>query len=127
MIIRPLTVNNHAKLGVLVKKWSKDPTSRPATLDQFKTALADAGIFFDLDPGITSLSFRTHEPSELVIRLPPAAMIEEHEERLKTQGYNLPDFYGTITAAGAQPGATFDLKLDFDNARIGDYTIANCA
>ena len=47
-MIRSLTVNNHAKLGVLVKKWSKDPTSRPTTLDEFKIALTDAGISFDL-------------------------------------------------------------------------------
>ncbi|MGD9881651.1 MAG: hypothetical protein AB7F22_09385 [Reyranella sp.] len=126
-MIRPLTVNNHAKLGVLVKKWSKDETSRPKSLDEFKTALADAGIDFDLDPGITSLSFRTHLPNELVIRLPPADMITEHEQRLQSQGYNLPDFYGAVTAEGAQPGASFEVKLDFDNARTGDYTIANCA
>jgi hypothetical protein len=126
-MIRPLTVTNHAKLGVLVKTWSKDPTSRPTTLDEFKIALTDAGIAFDLDPGITSLSFRTHEPNELVIRLPPAAMITEHEQRLQTEGYNLPDFYGAVAAEGAQSGADFDAKLDFDNARTGDYTIANCA
>lgn len=126
-MIRPLTVTNHAKLGALVKNWSKDPASRPATLEQFKIALTDAGIAFDLDPNITSLSFRSHESNELVIRLPPADMIAEHEQRLETEGYSLPSFYGNVTARGAQPGADFDAKLDFDNARIGDYTIANCA
>jgi hypothetical protein len=126
-MIRPLTVNNHAKLGVLVKKWSRDATSQPKSLEEFKTALANAGIAFDLDPGITSLSFRTHAPNELVIRLPPADMIDEHEQRLQSQGYNLPEFYGAVAAEGAQPGADFDAKLDFDNARTGDYTIANCA
>lgn len=126
-MIRPLTVNNHAKLGALVKNWSKDPASRPKTLAEFKTKLSNAGIGFDLDDHITTLSFRTHASNELVIRLPPADMIAEHEQRLSTQGYSLPPFYGTVTAEGAQPGANFAAKLDFDNARIGDYTIANCA
>jgi hypothetical protein len=126
-MIRPLTVNNHARLGILVKNWSKNPASRPATLEQFKTALTDAGITFDLDPNITTLSFRTHASNELVIRLPPADMIAEHEQRLETQSYSLPTFYGTVTAEGAQADAVFEAKLDFDNARIGDYTIANCA
>lgn len=126
-MIRPLTVNNHAKLGVLVKNWSKNPATQPATLEQFTTALANAGITFDLDPQIKSFRFATHKSDELVIRLPPPDMITQHEADLATQPYNLPAFYGTVTAVGAQSGASTSQKLDFDDARIGDYTIANCA
>ncbi|WP_207538823.1 hypothetical protein [Sabulicella rubraurantiaca] len=126
---KPMTVQNHGNLGRLIQKWVLDPTSRPKEGDlvELKRQLNDADVSAMIDPAVTTFRFATHKSDELVLRLPPKDMWEEHRKRLETEDYNLPPFYREVSAPGAQPHASVDDKLAFDEERLGDYTIANCA
>jgi hypothetical protein len=126
---KPLTVANFGTLGRIIKEWAKGERPVPAENDltEFMKVLNDNGVGPELDPGITKLRFVTHDSDTLIIRLPPRDMLTEHEARLATEDYVLPAFFGTVSAPGAQEGAVYPVKLAFDDERIGDYTIANCA
>lgn len=126
---KPMEVQNHGNLGRLIQQWVLDPSSRPKEGDmaELKKQLNAANVSATIDPAITTFRFATHESHELVLRLPPRDMWVEHRDRLKTEDYKLPVFYGTVSAPGAQPHAPKDDKLAFDEERLGDYTIANCA
>lgn len=121
-------VTNIRAFGKLIKMWSKGEAPVPADLDAFIQALTDNKVGPKVDrTRIKKVKFVKHDADTIFIRLPPKSMLEAHEARLATQDYTLPKFYGTVTAPGAQVGATKAAKLKFDDERIGDYTISNCA
>lgn len=126
---KPMTVQNHGNLGRLIQKWVLEPSSRPkeGDLEELKRQLNEADVSAEIDPAITSFRFATHGSHELVLRLPPQDMWVEHRKQLETEAYNLPLFYGTVSAPGAHPHAAREERLSFDEERLGDYTIANCA
>jgi len=128
---RPLEVINPDALGRLIKQWVRGevPIPKDDDLETFRQQLIEFGAGVKTEPlAFKRLRIITHRADELVLRLPPLEMVEEHEARLKAgASYNLPKFYGDVTADGAQPDASSDDKILFDDARIGDYTIGNCA
>lgn len=124
-------VVNPDALGRLVKQWVRGETPIPKDDDlaTLRQQVIDSGAGLKTDPlSFKRLRIITHRADELVLRLPPVEMVEAHEARLLAgASYNLPKFYGTVTAPGAQQEAKPEEKIHFDDARIGDYTIGNCA
>jgi hypothetical protein len=142
---KPLIVDDYGALGKLIKQWTKGERPLPVKdhldtivnggedtvwegdLDAFRTILNDAAVGPTIDNGITKLRFVSHPADTLIIRLPPLSMLLAHEADLKVKPYMMPIFYGTVGAPGAQDDASEADKFAFDDERIGDYTIANCA
>ncbi|MBS7793071.1 hypothetical protein KTR66_24025 [Roseococcus sp. SDR] len=124
-------VINPDQLGRLIKQWVRGeiPIPKDDDLETFRQQIIDSGAGLKTEPrDFKRLRIITHRADELVLRLPPVEMVEEHENRLRGgDSYNVPGFYGTVTAPGAQQNASPQDKIHFDDARIGDYTIGNCA
>ena len=118
----------HQKYGELIKKWARDKKSRPANLAEYKKALLAAdieGIFPTGENELQELNIIEGVASRLDVRLPPPHLIDESEYYLAQDGndYPLPKYYEDVF--GGPPNITN--KLAFHAARIGDYTVSNCA
>lgn len=130
---RPITVHDFEVFGNMVKRWAKQPATRPRDLADLKQQLqqqAEAALrpIATVSKTVTELVLVPHDLHQLVIKLAPAVLIEASEALFETDAvYPLPAFYGSVDAPGAQEGATKEQKLTFHAQRIGDYTIGNCA
>ncbi len=123
----------HQKFGALVKEWARGTKPIPGKdPEEFKQYLEAEGI--DLhwpekkegqDHTVTEINIFQGVPHRIDIRLPPPSFIAESEAYLKTNGYPLPRYYEDLFGTG--PVWSNTTALDFHNARIGDYTVANCA
>lgn len=117
---------DHAAFGALIKKWARKKIDFPNTIAEFKQQLIDhdiRGIFPTGANELTEINPIWGEVQRLDIRLPPETLIDESEEWLRNGGkYPLPEYYEQIF--GCEP--KIKDSLWFHNARVGDYTIANC-
>ena len=120
---------DHAKFGALIKEWARNPGQRPKTIEEFKQQVEakDIEVLWPHGPNtLTELNIFDGLPERLDIRLPPVSFIKESEDYLKVEDneYPLPKYYSEIFG-GVDP--QIDDSNAFHNARIGDYTVANCA
>ena len=125
-----IEVGDHVALGKQITKWCRaDPSERPQTIKEAKEELAAAGA------GVTFPAERFSDDSPVffidtpldawVVRLPPRELMAESIDRIKTGGGypadHLPKYYQAYLMAGQE------YDEDFLYARIGDYTVAQCA
>jgi hypothetical protein len=136
MPIERLQVTNHERWGNLVKTWSTGTNYLddgnaypiPASVGEFKEQLVKAQVFMTVPDRFKNIKFVAQEQDTIVVRLPPAVMIADSEERLNQPGatYPLPPFYKRLFN-GIEPVIPEDEKFRVHAERIGDYTISLCA
>lgn len=126
---------NYENWGKLMKTWSTGENylgdgrdyPRPKTLEQVKEQLAQAQTGLVLPDRVIHLEVVIGRSDTLLLRIPPADLVRATEERLKSQDYPVPSFYGDVYG-GQAPTPLPDLpaRLRFHAQRIGDYSIAHC-
>jgi hypothetical protein len=100
---------------------TKDPAAIQALRDQF----AAAGTRYVIPAAVTEVQVVQSSDTCFALKLPAAQAIQSFEAKLAAaQDYPVPPFYAS--AVGSPP-TTIAQKLRLDAARIGDYTISNCA
>jgi len=121
-----VVVTDYQKWGALVKKWVRDPNARPKDLADLRLQCSDAQIGITIPSYLEDLKFEQPPLNLLLIKLPPAELIEDSENVLKSgSSYDLPLFYEK--RFGNPPDLpTIKDKLDFHDERVGDYTISLC-
>lgn len=134
--LETMTLDNYDILGRLVKSWSTGDKKyfngtlypEPTTIQELRDLLQLLGAGANIPANITKLTLVRYGPNEMVLRIPPAALIKAKEERLSEPGttYAVPDFYNENPIEGTQPDATPEQKMLLQARRIGDYTIAHC-
>ncbi|MDB5373184.1 MAG: hypothetical protein JWP04_1826 [Belnapia sp.] len=126
---------NFENWGKLVKTWSTGTNYLgdgqhypvPKDLCELKQQLARAQTGVVLPPRIVDLDVVIGRSDRLLLRIPPANLLQAAETALQTQDYTLPVFYGDSYEGQAQtPLPDLPARLRFHAQRIGDYTIANC-
>jgi hypothetical protein len=135
-------VRNYRNWGRLVKTWAtgedhvKDGNQypRPTNLEEFKRQIDQAKCGLTVPKEVTKFRLIQGDYDTLVVRLPPGEMVKASEERIAKLGshpggarYPLPPFY--LEAWDNHPPKTFDKDelLAFNDERVGEYTINNCA
>jgi hypothetical protein len=127
-------LTNHEALGNLIKSWStKDPQytggtlyPEPATPDELRQLLLILNGGHTIPDHITKLTIIHYGLDEMVLRIPPGALIKATEEKLGSQPYSIPAFYLDDPIKGTEDSASRDDKLLLQARRIGDYSIAHC-
>ena len=123
MSVPRINILNYQALGQKMIQWAKDPTTRPRDLIEFETQLA--GILqFPLPSYIKSLLIVQNTKDLLLIRLPPAELVDDTLTSVAQGGlYPLPSFYEDRLVR-----ETADTKNNkaFFEFRVGDYTLAHC-
>jgi len=120
-----------AKTGRMRKPNEDKTQGWPPTLVQFMTDVgadwrpedgSDSGADIQIPKRLKGIQFTQSNMETLLVRLPPAALVEASEQSLPTNPdeYGLPGFYKQI----------FDGELTnpvtIFQSRVGDYTIAHC-
>lgn len=135
-------VGDYLNWGRLVKTWATGddhvgdgkPYPRPGNLEEFKRQTLQAKCGVVIPDGVTKLVIVQGDSDTLVLRLPSAEMIDATERQIQELAadrsgapYPLPGFY--LDAWGSYPQKTFDRDelLMFNDRRVGEYTINNCA
>ncbi|UPK39515.1 hypothetical protein IVB18_21200 [Bradyrhizobium sp. 186] len=121
-------VVNYDVWGDLVKKWAHDKSSRPTTVTEFKDQLDKAGVVAKYPRPFTELVFieTSYTDGKLLIKLPPAELIDEAEKDLLGSNYPLPPFYTDDMRDSNLENDTPDGRLVFHSKRVGEYTIKFC-
>lgn len=119
---------DHQKFGELIKAWAMGKKPIPKDIEGFKQVMKDEGIKAHYPHGenaLKKLNIFHGEVERLDIRLPPRRLIVESEAYLSKPGntYPLPRYYELVF--GNKPHIPDPLA--FHAARVGDYTVANCA
>jgi hypothetical protein len=111
------------ELGETIIEWALDPKKRPADLAAFvKDLVTNRGVLGPLPTYITSLKFVQAGKETLLIRLPPAELVQDTLTNIPQGGdYPLPPFYKQRLIDGQITD-----NRDFFAHRIGDYTVAHC-
>ncbi|MBV8068961.1 MAG: hypothetical protein JO270_03585 [Acidobacteriaceae bacterium] len=131
-----LEISDDVLWGKLVKSWatgknylSKDapPFPIPRTLDELLSIAKSIGLTITFPDGMVGLAVIQYSPQTAVIKLPPKAMVEETEARLRQPGavYPMPKFYDDFYGMRL-PELSQDGLFALHAARIGDYSIRNC-
>jgi len=122
-------VVNYDVWGDLVKKWSRDKASRPTTIAQLQDQLTQAGVVASFPETFTELVFIDvpYEDGKLLIKLPPAEVLDEAEKELQGTAYPLPPFYTDDMKDSSLENNTPGGRLRFHSKRVGEYTIKFCA
>jgi hypothetical protein len=128
------TVDDLVKWGNMVKMWSTREAYPdvpvmpvPQTLNDLKKQAAAVGLAITIPAHVKGLSVAQYSPEVLYLRLPPAAMVKDSEAFLydPRTDYPVPAIYNMYNPVAFEvPKAE---KLTFHAARIGDYSIAQCA
>ena len=96
---------------------------RPKNVSQLKSELGGA-VIFNLVQDDTPVTFIDTPMNEIVIRLPPKAMVEDalktFIENFNMAKYPIPDYVSNILGGNITPQELFF-------RRIGDYTTSECA
>lgn len=125
MPIDRIEISDYELMGRKVLEWTQDPSTRPTCVDDLKTQLRNIAL---VPERITSIEFVQSSLDHLVLRLPPAEMAKEGEDRAKSldrensQDYEEPLFYRDRVNLDVPRMS----NLEFLYSRIGDYTIAQC-
>ena len=122
MTISRVEIKDYKKFGRKIVEWSLHPATKPKDLAEFKHQTAG---YVEVPDRITTLEFYdNNDLSELVIKLPNQAMVEESLKRFHDPhaDYPVPLFYCEKVC---EDPATIT-NLDFLYSRIADYTISQC-
>src|SRR5690349_16249654 len=78
-------VENYDRWGELVKKWARDPSSRPANVAEFQDQLLKADVNAKYPEKFTELEFieSYYDDGKLLIKLPPAKLLDEAEQAVQ--------------------------------------------
>lgn len=119
---------DHAKFGALIKKWARGTIPMPGSdPDDLKRQLVDEGISANWPTGkyqITEVNVFQGVPEKLDLRVPPKELLKESEAFIAVNNYPLPSYYEDLFGVSAD-FSDVD-PIEFHNARVGDYTAANC-
>lgn len=116
-----INVLQHRELGKKMIQWALEPDTRPKTLEEFKAATF--GIIEQPFPEwVKGLQFVQNNLDTLLIRLPAPEMVQASLDRTATATgrYPLPAFYEEHIAQG------LSTQREMLEARVGDYTMAQC-
>ena len=125
MPIDRIEISDYELMGRKILEWTMDPSTRPTCVDDLRTQLRNIALIPDR---IKSVEFVQSSLDHLVLRLPPAEMAKEGEDRAKSldrensQDYEEPLFYRDRINLDVPRMS----NLEFLYSRIGDYTIAQC-
>ena len=122
-------VENYDRWGDLVKKWARDPSSRPTTVAEFKEQLQKADVMAKYPRPFTELVFieSYYDDGKLLIKLPPAELLDEAENEVQgTSPYPMPPFYEGDMKDSSLKTDTPGNRLRFHSKRVGEYTIKFC-
>ena len=143
MAVKIVRIDKHEILGGLLRGWSEDPSSRPGSVEDFKSALTEAGInnewpdgtdtWFDGSPipEVTKINYIDLHDDTLTVIVPSAKMIaqgiSDSANATDDGTYLLPVKYDN---AFIDPTKDYDVSPDkWDEllrARLGDYCITKC-
>jgi hypothetical protein len=104
-------------------KWALQPETRPKNLPEF--AAETNGIIEQPFPDwIKGLQFVQSNMEVLLIRLPPAVLVQDTIDKIATGTgkYPFPDFYEEHLVQGLHTS-----QQEIFEFRVGDYTLAHCA
>ena len=128
-------VNDEIKWGKLIKSFATGtnyispggpPIPVPRTLDGLKQLCVDVGLVVAIPANHTGLAILQLSEEVFAIRLPPKSMVEESEADFAAGGnYAVPKFYNDFYQKTLVL-TTLAQKMDFQAARIGDYSIRMC-
>lgn len=119
MTISRVQVVDSVAFGKKIAEWAKFESSRPASLEELKTQLADIAHIPDR---IESFALVPGTLEHLVFKLPPKEMIEESERVIPgLANYPVPAYYYEkfMNPYGIS-------NEDFLYSRIADYTVGQC-
>jgi hypothetical protein len=129
-------VDNYHAWGELVKSWVKDPKSRPGNIDEFRAQVKQADPGGSIPTTYTDLELIPTSSADTIlrIRLPPLDLLKASEDALKTDQYDLPDFYKLLMYNSNLKDDTPppDVpppeggRMVFHNNRVGEYTVKFC-
>lgn len=121
-----MSISAFEEIGKLVKKWAANPEGRPKTPLEFEKAVNDsvAGGLKLPHEYYKTLRFEQAQDGELLVRLPNAKLLKQHQDRVAESDYGVPKFYTDIL--GAPAFVPPESKEKYDNCRLGDYTMSNC-
>lgn len=116
-------------VGVLLRKWAADPSSRPGTPEGVKKALEDEGVSFA--PHVKGVKIHDYEKDIMHVALPQSEQIEATFDSFITQAgrdqYSLSDRYRDIAAKIAGGVKLSQAELDaFYHFRLADYVLQHC-
>lgn len=113
---------DYEKMGRLIRLWSRDRSSRPASIAELEAQLTAVGITAEITE--TELRFVDYTVDQLLFKIPPPEMLARLDAR---DGWPLPDFYdATYVDPVRKPVEEVEFgKLNVE--RLGDYSITNCA
>ncbi len=127
--------------GKLVKTWATGnsyldngylPPNYPRTIKEFNDQCAAAtgsssNVITKVPASIVGIVVLQYSPEVLSLRLPPKYMVEAAEKDMKAgASYPVPQFYNVFYEKTLDL-TEFGEKMSFHAARIGDYSIRNCA
>jgi hypothetical protein len=133
--------DNWAQWGKLVKTWATgtnyldDGNSYPlpGSLKEFHAQLAQAKVAMTIPDWVATVQFVQGDDATLVVRLPPAQMIQDSEAELHALSksatnaqYPLPIFYDVAWHFQSRIFMADAMLMRFHCQRIGEYTINNC-
>ena len=130
MLIERVKAANFDRFGDLIKKWALGEQQWPAEndlhglLDQAKAI--NCGL--TIPDRVTKLKVKQRDMETLLIVLPPAALLQNSIDHLKTGGeYTVPRFYKNLAFhVDANIGDDENNKLNFHSSRVCDYTLGFC-
>jgi hypothetical protein len=131
-----LEIGDDVLWGKLVKSWATGrnyvvpdgaPFPIPRTLDELLAIAKSIDLAITFPDGMVGLAVIQYSPQTAVIKLPPKAMVEDTEARLREPNavYPMPKFYDAFFGVPL-PRLSVDKLFDLHAARIGDYSIRNC-
>lgn len=124
MIVPVPNILSNEAFGKLIVKWTKDPTTRPRSLQEFKQQVGGV-IQLPLPDWIKDLAFVDSDDT-LYIRLPPRKLLDEALSAIGSSApYDLPSFYARRILDG-DPASDAAGNTRLFHMRLGDYTISMC-
>ena len=115
-------ITDYGKMGKLIQKWSRDETTIPRNMDEFKAQLIVNGI----SAQITQTQFKaiTYDQETLVIKIPLPPILDHLDD---ASSWQLPEIYDkAFTDESQRKPPTDPANVILNLERLGDYSITNC-
>lgn len=122
-----LEMIDRAAAGRKIVEWTLDPSTRPTTIAAFQKQME--GAMRVKDPSkTTKINFIDTPLDTILIRLPPAIIIQEAKDKYTdpattVDDFPFPPYYHADTAKIKADGITAE-ELFFSS--VGDYTTTEC-
>ena len=124
-------LNNWLKWGKLVESWALGTTPLPASVDDFKAQVTQAGIDMVIPDSLQQIAIARHDENVLVLSLPSVAAIEASRRCMEDtarrplgyRNYPLPDYYALAFENAPITEFSEDELINFNTRRVGEYAI----